>query len=350
MDLGSIISAAPALLQMMPFLIKVSQVLFFLFFIWFFGSVSMRGFRARKPLSLGIGLTLLTGALCLVSSSAFSGFLPFLNEGMYKFLGLDMLAAGVISSLVIALSLNLMTHDQGKRDPREMVERLKRKVANLEDMLRSRKHHLSEGEVKKMAEGKMPGFKASSAKLVGNEFEVTLMKGKKEARIILDAWDGEVKKKLQSESAVVRFLRDPYKVSGLVILLAFLIASAAFFEGFYDPLSGMESALGIKMDDIGELASVIGDSPLISDTPEGCVSMLVFTQYYERFQDADFVMDHVFEDEQISGLVEENCGKPLMMVKVNHEGNDLIIAVTDNSRVGYVTDSTFCMCMETLSP
>jgi hypothetical protein len=348
MGLGSIISAAPALLQMMPFLIRISQVLFYLFFIWFFGSMSMRGFRARKPLSLGIGLTLITGALCIVSSSALSGFIPFLNEGMYRFLGIDILAAGVISSIVIALSLNLMTHDQGKRDPREMVERLKRKVANLEDMLRSRKHHISEGDAKKIAEEKMSGFKASSARLVGNEFEVTLMKGKKEAKLVLDAWDGEEKKRIQTESSVARFFRDPYKVSGFVILILFMAASAMLFEGFYDPLSGMESTLGIDIDDISELASVIGGSPLVSDTPEGCVSMLVFTQYYERFQDSDFVMDHVFEDEQISGLVEEKCGKPLMMVKINHEGNDLIIAMTDNKRVGYVTDTTFCACMETL--
>jgi hypothetical protein len=349
MDLGSVISAVPTLLQMMPLLLKLTQILFFLFFIWFFGSLSMRGFRARKPLSLGLGLTLISGALCLFSSSAFSGFLPFLSEGIYRFLGLDMLAAGLISAAVMAFSLNLMTHDQGKRDPREMVERLKRKVANLEDMLRSRGHHISESEAKKAAEEKMPGFKAVSAKVVGNEFEVTLRKGKKEAKVILDAWDGEVKKKIQSESALVRSFRDLYKVSGLAILVAFMVASAVFFEGLYDPMGEMESALGIDMGDVGELASVIGDSPLITDTPEGCASMLVFTQYYEQFQDRDFVLDHVFEDEQISRLVEENCGTPLMMVKVDHEGSELVIAVTDNNRVGYVTDGNFCMCVETLS-
>ena len=115
------------------------------------------------------------------------------------------------------------------------------------------------------------------------------------------------------------------------------------------PGEEITSALGVDLDDIGDLASMMGDSPLMQDMPDECVSMLVFTQYYEQFQDSNFVSDHEFEDDQISKLIDENCGTTLYMVKIDHDGRDLIIGLTRDSKIGYVTDTTFCSCLDTMS-
>ncbi|MBN1896941.1 MAG: hypothetical protein JW789_04440 [Candidatus Aenigmarchaeota archaeon] len=350
MEIGSILTSLPALISMIPVMMQVSQILFFLFFIWFFGQMSMRGFVARKPFYMGIAGTLLTGTLCLLASSAFAGFLPFFSTGIFRLFGVDMVIAGIIASALIAVALNLITRSSASKKPLIIVEELRRKVMQLEDILSKKPHRLHEKDVRRIAENEVHGYKVSAIKLVGHDYDVKLKKGESVARLIIDSWDGEIRKKIIGDSAVLRFFTDPKRIMGLLILIAVSAGTAFFFEGFSSPMDEMSSMFGFDVNEIGDMTESLGDSPfMMSDIPEGCVSMLVFTQYYEQFQNQDFILNHVFEDDQMSRMIEDNCGRPVVMIKIDHEGTDLIIAVTENSRVGYVTGTTFCSCVETLS-
>jgi hypothetical protein len=52
MDIGSALSSLSSIMEMLPLILQASQIVFSLFFIWFFGSLSMKGFRGKKPVML----------------------------------------------------------------------------------------------------------------------------------------------------------------------------------------------------------------------------------------------------------------------------------------------------------
>ncbi|MFH0956225.1 MAG: PepSY domain-containing protein [Candidatus Aenigmatarchaeota archaeon] len=353
MDISSALSSLPAIIGMLPMLLQVSQLVFSLFYIWFFGTLSMRGFRGKKPAMLRFPGILLMGALNLVAAAAFAGFIPFLGEGLFRFLQLDMLAAGIIVSIVLALALSLLTHEKSALRPEEVAEKLRLKVRGLQEMLMKKEGHMSEKEARQKAEEALKGYKASSAKLVGSEYQVKLSCGKDEATVVIDAWDGEVVSTIRHKSAVSLMLKDPKKVAGLAIIIAVAIASAVFFEGFPDPAADMASLIGMTPEELSDMAGAAAGSGAFdngfpgSNTPEGCISYAVFMDYYRQLTDRQYLLDHVYEDDETSQVVGAGCGAPQVMMKIDHEGHELVIAITENGRVAYLTDGTFCMCIET---
>ncbi len=347
MGIESMISSLPQLIGMLPLMLESMRVLFFIFFIWFFGNMSMRGFRGHKPLFISLTGIVLAGSLCLLGASAFAGFLPFLSGGIFSMLQIDILAAGVLVSITLAVSIHLITHGKPVWRPDEMADLMKRKVVSLEEMLKNKAHHITEADAKKIAESVVKGYKAVTARMIGNEYEVAMKKGDKEGKVIIDAWDGEVKSKIQHESKFVLFFRDPHKVIGLVIIMVLTASSIMFFEGFRDPAEDMASMFGMSADDMGDLVSSLKDSPLMSqDVPEGCVSPLIFSTYSSQMQDSDFLLDHVYEDDATERVVEENSGDDVrMMLMIDHDGKDVIMAFTAENMFCYLTDGQFCMCM-----
>jgi len=351
MAIESLLSTLPGIIQMLPVMLEASQLFFYIFFIWFFGSMSMKGFRGKRPFFLRIAGTLLTGSLCLLASASFAGFLPFISSGIFSVLQIDMIVAGILVSLLFAAAISMMTHDKSAWRPEETVEILRRKVSVLEEMLRTNARHLTEAGAKKAAEEALKGYKALSAKLVGNDYDVKMKKGGRDAEVILDAWDGEIKKKIMHESCIVSFFSDPKKVAGLLVFVAVTAAAVAFFEGFPNPAEQMTSMLGIDMNELGNMAGSLSQNPLINSgsVPEGCVSPLIFAGYTSQFQDNQFVLDHIYSDEGTKKLIESKCGPVRMMLKINHEGKDVIIGFTTDAKFAYLTDGRFCMCIDTSS-
>ncbi len=348
MDISSLVSSLPALIGMLPLVMQVTQLVFQLFFIWFFGSVSMRGYRGNKTTMLKISGILFTGALCFFASASFAGFVPFFSSGIFSMLQLDMAIAGIVVSLVMAGALSLMTHQQSAEKAEETIQKLMRKVAALEDMLKNKKAHLTETEAKSLAQKAMEGFKALGAKMIGNDYEVSMSKGEEKATVVLDMWDGEVKMEMKHEAAILQFLKDPEKVAGLVIIAIIAISAAILFEGFPNPMDDIASMFGMSADELGDLTQSMADSPLLqADIPEGCVSPMVFTSYYSQLQDKDFLLDHVYENEAVAETVRQNCGDPDAMIMVEHEGKEIVIAlIMSEAKVAYLTDGVFCMCVD----
>lgn len=354
MDFAAAFSSLPAIIGMLPAMLQVSQFIFSLFFIWFFGSMTLRGLRGRKPVMLRISGTLLMGALNFYAAAAFSGFMPFLGEGLFRFLQLDMLAAGIIVAIVLALALTLLTHEKAAMRPEEAAEKLRLKVKGLQEMLRSKAKHLDEKTAMKKAEDALKGYKATSAKLVGNEYEVKLLHEKDEATVVVDAWDGEIISTIRHESAAGLLLKDRRKVAGIAIIAAVAILAAVFFEGFPDPAADMAAIIGMTPEELSDMAGTVADSAATGggilgfDMPDGCISYAVFMQYYNQLTDRDFLLDHVYNDEATAQAVTAGCGAPQIMIRIDHEGRDLVIAVTQNGRVAYLTDGIMCQCIEVM--
>ncbi|MCK4714470.1 MAG: hypothetical protein KAT35_02760, partial [Candidatus Aenigmarchaeota archaeon] len=247
MGIESMVSSLPMLMSMLPLLMQATQIMFNLFFLWFFGSMAMRGYRGRKPFPMKTVGTLLVGSLCLVGGAAFSGFIPFVGSGILSIMQLDILIAGLLVSIVLAVALHLITHNNPSRRPEEMVDMLRRKVVTLEEMLKTKARHIAEADVRKIAEDAMKGYGAVTAKLIGNEYEVGMKRDKNEGKVIIDAWDGEIKNRIMHESGVSRFFRDTHKVAGFVMIIVVILASAVFFEGFSDPNEQLASMFGLSV-------------------------------------------------------------------------------------------------------
>jgi hypothetical protein len=356
LDIASTLSSLSSIVGMLPVILQASQVVFNLFFVWFYGSLSMKGFRGKKPLSLRLPGILLMGSLNLVGAAAFAGFIPFLGEGIFRFLQLDMLVAGTITCILLAFALSLLTHEKSALRPDELAEKLALKVKSLQEMLRKKESHLSEKAAKEKAEEALKGYKASTAKLVGNEYQVKLAKDKDEATVVLDAWDGDVVSVIRHKSAVGLLLSDEKKLAGIAIIAAVAVLSLVFFEGFPDPAADMASLIGVSPEELSDMAGAAagnagaggGTDTGFTSLPDGCISYAVFMDYYRQLTDRDFLLDHVYEDEATAGVVEQGCGPPQVMIKIDHEGHELVIAITENGRVAYLTDDKMCACIEVL--
>lgn len=346
MDMSGLVTVLPDLMAMLPAMLYVMQLTFYLFFIWFSGSIAMRGYRKVQSMAIGTGIRLLSGVICLVGGMSLAGFVPYLSKGVLNTLQLDMLVAGLILSAILALAFRMITHDQDERGPRDAVDSLRRKVAILEDKLRSGAKALTEKDAIKKAEAVMSGYKALKARMIGNEWEIDLKMGETPGKIIIDAWDGEIKKKVMKLD-MSGFFKDSRKVIGLILVIAVVTVSLAFFEGFPDPTESFTSIFGMSMDDIGDLAASIRDNPFISgDLTEGCVSPFVFNRYQTKLSDKDYLLDHLHEDEVAERTVEASSGEPVqIMIKIDHEGKELVLAVTDAGKGCYFTDGIFCGCI-----
>ncbi len=343
MDVSNLFSVLPDILGLLPTLLYTMQWMFYLFFIWFYGSISMKGGKKHMPVIMDFGIKFLMGVLCLVGGIAFAGFVPFFSDGIMHIMQIDMLVAGLLVSVLLALAYRLITHD-GDVMPGDTLDALRRKVVVLEEMLRKGAKHIAEKDARKMAEAKMPGYKADTAKLLGNEWEIDLKLGEKRGRVILDAWDGELKKRIK-KLEVGQFFKDAQKVAGLALVIALIAASAVFFDGFPDPTDSFSSMFGVSMQDIASISESLRDNPLF--VSEDCISPLSLTRYRSNFEDLEYVRDHIHEDESDKGLMEVSSGKGVnYMLRIDHEGKELILAIMDDLSLCYLTDGEFCGCLD----
>lgn len=347
MEIAGLLSTLPELIALIPTVLYVTQMMFYIFLIWFFGSFAMRGIRKHKTFVTGFFGKLLTGSLCLIGSMSFSGFVPFTDNLMAKLLQLDMLVSGMLVSLFFFLAFRLITHKDHIPGPREIIFKMERKVAKLEDMLRKGSKHLSEENAKHIAEKEMVGFKAGKARIVGNEWEIELKKDQVNGKVILDAWDGEIKKKISDESSFVSFFRDAHKIAGLAVIVIVLAASALFFEGFPDPSRQMASIFGVSMDDITNLSQSLKNMPGPFTGGEGCVGQLALARYSSQMQDQDFLQEHTYEDEQTARVFEQNAGeRVVLMLSLDYDGKEVIVGLMESPRICTLTGGNFCGCID----
>lgn len=124
-------------LSSLPQILQVVQIFGYIVIILFFGSIAIKGYRGyvnRILRFLGrIGL----GFVCLVSGVVVSAHLPleFLNEGLYRMFQLNLLIGGIMSSIILALLVYMITfrlHNVSAMEKR--IKKLEERVKKAKDM------------------------------------------------------------------------------------------------------------------------------------------------------------------------------------------------------------------------
>jgi len=189
------ISALPEIIQQLPQLLFISDVVFYVFGVLFFGSLAIRGFRGYLNLPVMLGLRVLMGVISLVGGVALQGYFSFLNQGFYRLFRLDILAGSLVSSIVLAVGIYLLSFRFENLDGlRHKIERLKERLENAEKAPKSS---------------------------VG--------------------W------------------KDPYKIAGAAVLLGFIGFSLANFSGFPKIGESFLSYVGLSQEELMNLSDTIGD-------------------------------------------------------------------------------------------
>jgi hypothetical protein len=209
------LSALPALLEQLPELFLLSDVLFYVFGVLFFGSLAVKGFRGYMHFIPFFGLRVLMGIVSMMGGLSLKGFFPFLNSGIYQLFRADILAGSFVSSLILAGGLYLISFRLIN------VNSLKKRVDEMQSRIEKAK--------------KMP------SKMLG--------------------W------------------RDPLKMAGVGILVVFVGFSAVGFRGFPSISEGFLSFIGITRDDLTELSRQFeGASLQEEDLPPGCMGVMGILQ------------------------------------------------------------------------
>lgn len=285
-DLSNLAAVAPQLLKQLPAFLQILQILSYAFFVLFFGSIIIRGFRGYLPWHIKLLGRVGFGFIALVCSVALSPFMP-VND-ITRIFQLDLLMAGIVSTAALTLSLLLISHGFYNRVAIEKaLERLKARL-----------------EKARVAEK-----------------------------------DSQGKTKMQR-------LLSPMRVVGIAIFAAFIIVSLLNFTGFPDPGQNLLSSLGLSKKDIEDLSKYIEASyPNQSQSmPQGCVSPLELAQNFGE----DILNNRIppYSDPVMKSLIETGSKETVLsMYQLDYEGRAFTLAVTVRQGLCSATGSEFCGCV-----
>ena len=291
-DFSNMLAFAPELLKGMPLIFQTIQIVAYIFFILFFGSIVIRGFRGYLPWHMRLLARLGFGFIALVCAVALGPLIPTESTGIYRIIftliQLNLWIAGVISASVLAISLFLISS----------------KIRNIRGM-----------------EKAMDRLKARLEKARSIEKE---MAGK----------------------TLVQKLTQPMVLAGIIILAVFLIASLVNFRGFPNPSENVLSAIGLNQSDIDMLGSYMeAVSPNQSaPMPEGCVSALELAQNFQQ----DIIQNSlpVYTDPAMKALIESESHESVELIyRIEYRQRVYALAITTKQSVCSATGTLFCGCI-----
>ncbi len=190
------------LITNLPLILQVTQIVIYIFLILFLGSIVVIGYRGFLPFWKRFLLRIAFGFLCLISGISLAGFMPVFNEGIFILFQTSMFAAGILSSVVFAVSLYLIS----LRIPRSDV--IKAKIKKLEEKL------------------------------------------------------SKVKEKKPPKRRVL----DPFMIGGTLIMVVFLLFVLINFQGFPSFSQDIYSFFGFTQEDIENIGGVLGGLEGFQDT------------------------------------------------------------------------------------
>jgi hypothetical protein len=336
------------IIDVLPQLLSIAQILVFFVLSWIFGSFAFRGMKKRIPLAAKIAAKLGVGFLCVLAGAAMRKFMFFFDGTIFQMLQLDLFVGGLIGAALVGLAFYMITRGETEGE-RKTIKKLEERVRLLEGVLLGQKTPtLKEGEARKTAESLLPGFSAEQAGLKDADWEILLEKGGRKAVVTLGAYTGEVKKIERGGR-----LRDPYVIAGAAIIVAVVIFSVLNFSGFPSVTEGVASMLGMSDE---QFKSLTGGGPL----PEGCVATVRILMK----QGVSVVGgENTYSDDMLKGIIEAATGRSVMlMYKTDYEGSGYIISITipkgmeasnvsndemmKNAEICSSTSDTFCDCIK----
>ncbi len=325
------------LFELLPQLLTFAQAIIYVIFIWFFGAIAMKGLKKHLSFPFRTILTFCVGFLCLVSGVALSGYIVFLQDKILELFQVGVTVGGLISSIIFAIAFYLISRKVERTDPKTLIEKLKRRVGLLEGLLVEHKvPPLKEEEVKKKAKKLLRGYEIKEAKLKKTDWEITMVRGKKKARIVMGAYDGEVKFMEHEVPKLYHLISDPLRVAGIGMIIFILGFSILNFRGFPTMAEGISSLFASSSYGLGGILGV-GEENL----PEGCISAgKLALRYNPRLP--------LFENETIERMIERGIGRDVQwMYKIEYEGTEYILAIdSDFENVCSAREDRVCHCIK----
>ena len=324
------------LFEMLPQILGIMQAVVYFILVWFFGAISMKGLRKYLSFPIKIVLTFCMGFLCLVCGIALSGYIIFLQDPVLKLFQIDVTVGSVIVSVIIALAFYLMTRKVERTDTKTLIGKLKKRLGLLEGLLVEHKvPTMNEEEIRKKAGKFVPGYKFKDAKLVKTDWEVFFERGKRKAKVVMGAYDGELKFMEHEMPKMEHLISDPARLLGIGILVFVIMFSILNFRGFPSMAQNLPSLFGLSD---GGLSGIIGGD---KNLPEGCIGAArLALKYNPRLS--------TYENDEVKSMIEDESGVSVQwMYMIDYEGTDYVLAIDANfENICSATLDNLCQCMK----
>jgi len=280
--------------NMLPVVLPLVQGVAYLFFALIFGWICMTGYVTKSPRPVRAALRLGLGFLSLFCGIALSPWIVFSDihtvQAVLEMLQLNVLVAGVISSIIIGIgvfliSVNIFNISGIKKSIKEFREKLKKA---------------------KEREGKKPFY-------------------------------------LQTTSVI-----------GITLLLGLIIFSAVNFSGFPDMPARFDEAIsyaGIPKEDLinqmkflrhqsMEMEKTMNRSEVSGECPDLYDVLLT---NYETLLKGELTP---YNNSDVQSLIESGSGAGVIgMFELDYRNQRVILAVTTDKRICLATAELFCGCM-----
>jgi uncharacterized membrane protein len=232
------------------------------------------------------------GFIALICAVALAPLIPLESTGIYKIIftlmQLNLWIAGIISTIVLTLSLFLISNKiYNIRGMEKTMEKLKARLEKAKDAMKE-------------------------------------MSGK----------------------SLIQNLLQPVRLAGIIIFAVFIAFTLINFRGFPNPTENVLSAIGLNQSDIDKLVGYIGAvSPnQTAPMPEGCVSPLELAQNFQQ----DILQNSlpVYADSGIKSMIESNSKETVeLMYRIEYNQKVYALAITTKQSVCSATGSQFCGCI-----
>lgn len=268
----------------LPVLLQVMQIVTMVFFVLFFGSIVMFGFRAYASFWKKLGLRLLFGIFALFSGAAIRNMLPLPDSIFVNLIQLDMILAGLISSIIFAISLFLLSRAlSSEKSIKKAITRLEEKLSN----------------------------------------ERSIKRPKNPAKNI-------------------------WFIAGIVIMAAFLIFSAFNYTGLPNMEDNIMGTFGITQEDLESLSDLANDpNSIIStdlDLSSECLdALVVMSKHVNDFN--SLLVD--YNEPVLRAAMQAEAGEDIAMFKQGIiEGVDVVLGVAMSGTTCVGTGNEVCKCVQ----
>ncbi|RLI97485.1 MAG: hypothetical protein DRO99_02980 [Candidatus Aenigmatarchaeota archaeon] len=289
-DAAGMVATVSELLANLPSIMQGIQVVSYIFLVLFFGSIAVIGYRAYAPFWKRLALRIVFGFFSLFAAVSLVKHMPLFKDGIFKIMQLDMLATGVLASVVFAAGLVLLSRYIPS------APGIKKQINKLEERLQREQ---SRGEPKSM-------------------------------------------------------ILNPFTIAGVVVILGLIGFSAMSFRGFPNFQQEVLSEFGITPEDLQMISSAMGgissdglDGLIPGDSISddcGTVANLIIKH---QDQLSSIISNGDYANPTIRDSIEQETGETVSSLKFGDiEGTRVVIGMTDGGTMCISTEQEVCFCQK----
>lgn len=283
LDPAQMAASLSGIVENLPELLQTVQIITYVLLALFFGSIVVLGFRVYAPFWKKLLLRVGFGFLSLFSGIAISPFVPVQDNIIARMMQLDIIIGGVVSSVIFAISLFLISNGLSS------VDTLRRAIERLHERLR----------------------------------------------------------KEQAKPKPKNKLSSPYFLAGIVLIALFLLFSAANFRGIPSMEQNILSEFGITAEDLASISDIAGDIQTSLPegtekiTNECMDASLLLTKNTDKLGD----LQEPYDNPQMKKSMEDASGETVISITSGQiEGTAIVIGITDAGSVCLATPNELCFC------